>query len=120
MFWLPLGQASFTGNLLIILKFGGTKSKVDETETKLVGWAAGTPAITIFWHFSLNTLQRKAFCQPLASMNIQKYWGCTLRIGVAKFDIGGATATSKLYEVSPLTFIVNILPVNVNGIAYHS
>ena len=32
-----------------------------------------------------------------------KILGCKLRIGVAKFDFGGATATSKQYEVSPLT-----------------
>ena len=46
--------------------------------------------------------RKESISQLLSFINIKKYWGCKLRIGVAKFNIGGATATSKQYKVSPL------------------
>ena len=62
-------------------------------------------AIIGFTPFACNLLfqDRKAFHQLMIIVNIKKnILGCKLWIGVAKVDIGRATATSKQYEVSPL------------------
>ena len=38
----------------------------------------------------------------LNSHQVDKYWGCKMSIGFAKLNIGGASATSKVFKVSPL------------------
>ena len=37
----------------------------------------------------------------LNSHQVDKYWGCKMSSGVAKLNIGGASATSKVYKVPP-------------------
>ena len=107
-----MGQASCTCHLLIILKFSRMKSKFTRQKLWLLGQVPNKlhmklyPLLSLFLHFFCMqfAFSRKKsispatkICEYLKILGMQTVdWGC-------KLDIGGATATSKQYEVSPLT-----------------